>query len=159
HQGARQPCGGVRAGAASRGGRRACSARSSFWSACAPSGAAMTVKGTLDRILAMTEFEAAFSELKNADPHNGTALEDALMNSVKELHEHIRESSDRPDALRYYLYREGVEVKAQAAVFLNYEREMAQRESALWRFALERNEDFFHAVFDALDEYFDAKTS
>ena len=45
---------------------------------------------------------------------------------------------------------EAVEIKAQAAVFLNYEREMAQREVALWRFALERNEDFFRAVYDAL---------
>jgi hypothetical protein len=119
----------------------------------------MTVADTVDRIVAMTEFQAAFSELKNADQRNGTALEEALVNSVKQLHDHIRESSDRLDALRYYLYREAVEIKAQAAVFLNYEREMAQRETALWRFALERNEDFFRAVYDAMDEYFGAKAS
>src|SRR5207245_6229529 len=41
----------------------------------------------------------------------------------------------------------------------NYEREMAQRENALWRFALERNEDFFRAVYDALDDYFAAKAT
>ncbi len=35
---------------------------------------------------------------------------------------------------------------------------MAQREAALWRFAVDRVERFFRDLFDALDEYFGVKT-
>jgi hypothetical protein len=116
------------------------------------------LKPYLDRILAISELVQVFAELKEADLLNGGNVETAMRNALADCHEGLRSSGGSPDKLRYWLYRESVELKAQASVYLNYEREMAQRKAALWQFALERNDQFFALVFDALDSYFTAKT-
>jgi hypothetical protein len=112
----------------------------------------------VDLVTTMSEFASVFAELKKADLRNGEQIEKSLRSALQECHDGLRSSSDSPDQLRYWLYREAVELKAQASVYLNYEREMAQRQAALWRFALERNDQFFTLVCDALDDYFTAKT-
>ena len=117
-----------------------------------------SITSDLDRVISLSELVGVFAELKKADPRNGTSVEEVLRNVLEECHEGLRSSGGSPDKLRYWLYREAVELKAQASVYLNYEREMAQRQAALWQFALERNDEFFTLVFDALDSYFAGKT-
>lgn len=111
----------------------------------------------IERIASLSAFQLIFAELKAADPEDGGAIERALSVALQECHVGLRESSESPDRLRYWLYREAVETKAQASAFLSYEKEMAKREAALWQFAIAQNERFFRSVLDALDDYFDLK--
>ncbi len=117
----------------------------------------MTLGDRIDRLVRLDSFGEVFAELTTADPVNGDALETALRTSLRETSEALKRDTN-PDRLRYALFRQAVELKAQSASFLNYEREMAQREAALWRFAVDRMEDFFQRVFDALDIFFEART-
>lgn len=111
----------------------------------------------IPRIVGMEVFLPAFDDLKGADFANGEAIEKALRTCLEDCHAGLAQSAIGPERIRYLLFREAVEVKAQASAFLNYEREMASREAALWRFALTTTEDFFNVVGDALDGYFQTK--
>ena len=82
------------------------------------------------QIIALSSLTSVFEMLKRADPENGSSIEGAIRRALAEHHATLREDASTPDRERYHLFRSAVELKAQASSFLNYEREMAQRE--LW---------------------------
>jgi len=112
----------------------------------------------LDRIIQLSEFSGVFNELKHVDLTQGYTIEKALWECLKATCQGLSESKDDKAALRYWLYRHSVELKAHASSYLSYSEMMATREAALWKFTLNITEQFFLLVFDALEEYFEAKT-
>ena len=111
----------------------------------------------LDAVRRLEAFEAVFGELRAVDPEIGANIETALRNQLAANHDLLVQAEGNPDRLRYALYREGVELNSHIATFLRYSETMAQREAALWKFALGATDQFFDLVFDALDDYFAAK--
>lgn len=118
----------------------------------------MATDDLIDQIARLKAFESVFAELKQADATNGASIADALRICVQEGHEELLRGGTDTERIRFLLFREAVEIKAQASAFLNYEREMASREAALLRFALGTTESFFEMVGDALGGYFQAKS-
>ena len=115
------------------------------------------LEANLKQITDMVAFDEVFDEMKKADPEIGSNIETALRNQLKEIHEQLESADCNKDKLKYALYRETVEINSHVSRFLRYSETMSQRETALWKFALEATDQFFDLVFDALDEYFQAK--
>lgn len=118
----------------------------------------MKPRDLIEQILSMQAFGSVLQELKTADSVNGGNIETALHACLKEVHDQLRSEDVTPEVMRHLLYREGMELKAHAGAYLSYEGELAKRQAALWRFALETTGSFFRLVFDDLDDYFRAKT-
>jgi hypothetical protein len=115
------------------------------------------VKDILDRIVRLDCYAPAFAKLSQADPESTTQIRTALLKATEESHRGIVRAEDNPDRLRYWVYREAVEVKAHSSSYLSYSEMMATREANLLRFAMSVTERFFELIFDDLDAYFSDK--
>ena len=113
----------------------------------------------LREIVGLQCYSSTFATLKQVDKKNAEQLEAALLKATEETHKGIAEAEENPDRLRYWLYREAVEVKAHSSSYLSYSEMMATREANLMRFAMGVTGRFFDLIFDSLDEYFHAKKS
>jgi hypothetical protein len=104
-------------------------------------------------------YSSAFETLKQVDQKHAAQLETALLKATEGTHKGIVEAEGNPDRLRYWLYREVVEVRAHSSSYLSYSEMMATREANLTRFAMGVTGRFFDLIFDSLDEYFQGKKS
>lgn len=111
----------------------------------------------LAQILTLSEFSNILLHLKQVDPQHGGEIEKALEGCLKETRQGLAEEGNDLNALRYWLYRQSTELKAHGSSYLSYSGTMAQREAALWKFSMTSVDQFFHLIFDALDEYFETK--
>ena len=111
----------------------------------------------LERIVSLESYRPVLAQLRAIDDTHAAQIETALRKATEETHTGIRAAASNRDQLRYWLYREAVEIKAHTSSYLSYAEMMATREANLWKFALTVTEQFFNLVFDALDAYFETK--
>jgi hypothetical protein len=111
----------------------------------------------LQQIVALESYRSTLEQLHTVDAKHATQIQTALVATTHETHEGIQGAEGNGDRLKYYLYREAIEIKAHTSSYLSYVEMMASREANLWRFAFTVTEQFFDLVFDALDDYFDTK--
>src|SRR2546427_158479 len=71
----------------------------------------MTVADRLDRVLAMTEFQAVFSELKNADQQDGAALDEYFGAKARVMIAEVDQDGKWYSGLRDTAKKSGVVVK------------------------------------------------
>lgn len=110
----------------------------------------------LDRILSLNSFQPVLAQLRAIDEKHTGLIETALTTATAETHDGIR-AAGNTGQLRYWLYREVVEIKAHTSNYLSYTDMMATRETNLWKFTLAVADQFFEIIFDALDTYFETK--
>jgi hypothetical protein len=111
----------------------------------------------LDQIISLESYRAILIELQQIDKAQTKLLETALLSATAETHQGLRESQNNKDRLRYWLYREAVEIKAHTSSYLSYSEMMAIREANLWKFAVTSTSQFFDDVFDKIETYFATK--
>jgi len=111
----------------------------------------------LNKIVNLSAFKAAFSELKKVDRKKTGEIKNSLNQCIDTIHKEILDSQNDHDKLKYLLLKECVEIKAHSSSYLSYSETMAIRENSLWKFAATLTEEFFDIISDKLDEYFKSK--
>jgi len=111
----------------------------------------------LEQIISLDSYRPALLKLQQIDQAQTKLIETALTAATLETHNGMHEAENNGDRLRYWLYREAVEIKAHTSSYLSYSEMMATREANLWKFTLGSTDQFFETVFDELDTYFATK--
>jgi len=114
-------------------------------------------KSLLDKIINLDSFEKVFEELKIIDEKKTLEIENSLKKSIEDTHSKIIKNKNDKKSLKYWLYKESVELQAHSSSYFSYSEMMATREKALWEFAIDLTEIFFDFIGDELDAYFKAK--
>jgi hypothetical protein len=112
------------------------------------------MKDILEEIASLNRYTSTFATLAKVDRKSAAQLRAALLKATEKSHSEIIEAADNPDRLRYWIYREAMDVKAHSSSYLLYREMMATREAHLLRFAMDVTNRFFYLVFEALDAYF-----
>lgn len=115
------------------------------------------MKQELNQVVHLDKFREVFSKLKQVDDKKTNEIITALNHATAETHQGIKKAQGNRDQLKYWLYREIVEIKAHTSSYLSYSETMATREASLWKFGFNVTEQFFELVFNGLDDYFSTK--
>jgi hypothetical protein len=118
-----------------------------------------SIETLLEKVTSLSAFSPIFDELRKIDSEKCEEIEKTLKHCVNDIHSQIQASTKDTSNLKYFLYKESVELKAHSSSYLQYSEMMAMRENTLWKFAFDLTEQFFDIVADALDNYFDAKVT
>ncbi len=114
----------------------------------------------LNGILELNAFETAWRDLRATDENQVDAIMIALQKALETSREGLAEATRADDrgALRFWLLREAIDVRAFTSQFLSISETMALRESRLRAFAMESIDVFFDEVFTGVDRFFARKS-